>query len=102
MPDILIGMAHPDSFGAKATLEAGGATHEIFRLDALQQRYDVARLPYSIQVLLANLLRLEAGAKTRCASGTASPSRPTTSRTWRGGSRRTSRRTRSPSRPRAC
>src|SRR4051812_17599639 len=61
MPDILIGMAHPDSFGAKATLEAGGATHEIFRLDALQQRYDVARLPYSIKVLLENLLRFEDG-----------------------------------------
>src|SRR3954451_14286274 len=61
MPDILIGMAQPDSFGAKATLEAGGATHEIFRLDALQQRYDVARLPYSIKVLLENLLRFEDG-----------------------------------------
>src|SRR4051812_50219785 len=61
MPDILIAMAHPDSFGAKATLEAGGATHEIFRLDALQPRYDVARLPYSIKVLLENLLRFEDG-----------------------------------------
>src|SRR5881275_2797640 len=61
MPDILIGMAHPDSFGAKATLEAGGAAHEIFRLDALQQRYDVARLPYSIKILLENLLRFEDG-----------------------------------------
>src|SRR3954447_19615255 len=54
-------MAHPDSFGAKATLEAGGATHEIFRLDALQQKYDGARLPYSIQNLLENLLRYENG-----------------------------------------
>jgi aconitate hydratase len=54
-------MAHPDSFGAKATLDAGGATHEIFRLDALQQRYDVARLPYSIKILLENLLRFEDG-----------------------------------------
>jgi aconitate hydratase len=57
----VIGMAHPDSFGAKATLEAGGATHEIFRLDALQQKYDVARLPYSIKILLENLLRFEDG-----------------------------------------
>ena len=54
-------MAHPNSFGAKATLDAGGATHEIFRLDALQQRYDVARLPYSIKILLENLLRFEDG-----------------------------------------
>jgi aconitate hydratase len=54
-------MAHPDSFGAKATLEAGGEKYEIFRLDALQQKYDVARLPYSIKILLENLLRFEDG-----------------------------------------
>src|SRR4051794_10469738 len=66
MPDILIGMAHPDSFGARSTLEAGGATHEIFRLDALQAKYDVARLPYSLKILLENLLRNEdGGAVTR-------------------------------------
>jgi aconitate hydratase len=57
----VIGMAHPDSFGAKASLDAGGASHEIFRLDALQQKYDVARLPYSIKILLENLLRFEDG-----------------------------------------
>src|SRR3954466_10600710 len=61
MPDILICMAHPNSFGAKASLDAGGATHEIFRLDALQEKYDVARLPYSIKILLENLLRFEDG-----------------------------------------
>ncbi len=54
-------MSHPDSFGARATLDAGGRTHEIFRLDALQQRFDVARLPYSLKVLLENLLRNEDG-----------------------------------------
>src|SRR5881227_1310755 len=54
-------MAHPDSFGARATLDAGGETYEIFRLDALQQKYDVARLPYSLKVLLENLLRFEDG-----------------------------------------
>jgi aconitate hydratase len=46
-----------DRFGARSTLEVGGQTHEIFRLDALQSRYDVARLPYSLKVLLENLLR---------------------------------------------
>jgi aconitate hydratase len=61
MPDILNAMAHPDSFGARATLEVGDQTHEIFRLDALQQKYDVARLPYSIKILLENLLRFEDG-----------------------------------------
>ena len=55
------GVSHPDSFGARATLEAGGQSYEIFRLDALQQKFDVARLPYSLKVLLENLLRNEDG-----------------------------------------
>jgi aconitate hydratase len=50
-----------DSFGARATLEVGGRSYEVFRLDALQERFDVARLPYSIKVLLENVLRLEDG-----------------------------------------
>src|SRR3954447_20640718 len=54
-------MAHPDSFGARSELSVGGKTYEIFRLDALQQKYDVARLPYSLKVLLENLLRNEDG-----------------------------------------
>ena len=48
-----------NSFGAKDTLEVGGRSHEIFRLDALQSRFDVARLPFSLKVLLENLLRTE-------------------------------------------
>jgi aconitate hydratase len=40
-----------------SVLEIGGRSYEIFRLDALQARYDVARLPYSLKVLLENLLR---------------------------------------------
>ena len=50
-----------DSFGARSTLEVGGRAYEVFRLDALQERFDVARLPYSIKVLLENVLRLEDG-----------------------------------------
>ncbi len=50
-----------NSFGARATLEAGGGTHEIFRLGALQDAYDVARLPYTLRILLENLLRYEDG-----------------------------------------
>jgi aconitate hydratase len=46
-----------DSFGARATLDVGGESHEIFRLDALQEQYDVAGLPYSLKILLENLLR---------------------------------------------
>ncbi len=50
-----------DSFGAKATLDVSGREYEIHRLDALQERFDVARLPYSLKVLLENALRLEDG-----------------------------------------
>jgi aconitate hydratase len=54
-----------NSFGAKDTLEVAGRSYEIFRLDALQQRFDVMRLPFSLKVLLENLLRTEgAGAVT--------------------------------------
>jgi len=48
-----------NSFGAQAELEVGGRQFEIFRLDALQARFDVARLPFSLKVLLENLLRTE-------------------------------------------
>jgi aconitate hydratase len=48
-----------NSFGAKQTLEVGGRRYEIFRLDSLQERFDVARLPFSLKVLLENLLRTE-------------------------------------------
>ena len=48
-----------NSFGAKSTLEVGESSYEIFRLDSLQQRFDVAPLPFSLKVLLENLLRTE-------------------------------------------
>ena len=55
-----------NSFGAKDTLSVGDRTYEIFRLDALQAKYDVARLPYSLKILLENLLRTEGnGAVTK-------------------------------------
>jgi aconitate hydratase A / 2-methylisocitrate dehydratase len=50
-----------DSFGARDTLRVGGTEYEIHRLDALQEKFDVARLPYSLKVLLENVLRLEDG-----------------------------------------
>ncbi len=50
-----------DSFGAKATLDVSGREYEIHRLDSLQEKFDVARLPYSLKVLLENALRLEDG-----------------------------------------
>ena len=54
-------MSEKNSFGAQAELEVGGKTYEIHRLDALQSKFDVARLPYSLKVLLENALRLEDG-----------------------------------------
>jgi len=51
----------PDSFGARGSLQVGDATYEIFRITALADRFDVARLPYSIKVILENLLRHEDG-----------------------------------------
>jgi len=54
-------MSFSDSFGARADLAVGGRSYEIHRLDALADRFDVGRLPYSIKVLLENVLRLEDG-----------------------------------------
>jgi aconitate hydratase len=47
-----------NSFGSRATLEAGGGTYEIYRLDAVPGS---ETLPYSLKVLLENLLRNEDG-----------------------------------------
>ncbi len=61
MPDTPADEAHQDTFGARDRLSVGDATYEIHRIDALAERYDVARLPYSIKVILENLLRHEDG-----------------------------------------
>ncbi|HYJ22256.1 MAG TPA: aconitate hydratase [Solirubrobacterales bacterium] len=60
-------MSSSDSFAARSTLEVGGRDYEVFRLDALQERFDVARLPYSVKVLLENVLRLEDGVSVSAA-----------------------------------
>jgi aconitate hydratase len=54
-----------NSFDAKAELRVGDRCFEIFRLDALQSKYDVARLPFSLKILLENLLRNEDGESIR-------------------------------------
>ena len=46
-----------DAFGARSTLEVGGERYEIFRLEPLQAQYDVERLPYTLKILLENVLR---------------------------------------------
>jgi aconitate hydratase len=55
----------PNSFDARATLTVGDRDYEIFRLDALQASCDMARLPFSLKVLLENLLRNEDGESIR-------------------------------------
>ncbi|WP_262269265.1 aconitate hydratase AcnA [Microvirga yunnanensis] len=51
-----------DSFGAASELKVGDLTYAIHRLDALQQHgIDIQRLPYSLRILLENLLRNENG-----------------------------------------
>ncbi|MFL5863176.1 MAG: aconitate hydratase [Solirubrobacteraceae bacterium] len=54
-----------NSFDAKATLNVGDRSYEIFRLDALQPTFDIARLPFSLKILLENLLRNEDGESIR-------------------------------------
>ncbi len=55
--------SNPDSFGAKATLNVGDTAYEIWRLGALSSKGigNVDRLPFSLRVLLENLLRHEDG-----------------------------------------
>ncbi|MFC7327355.1 aconitate hydratase AcnA [Marinactinospora rubrisoli] len=48
-----------NSFGSRDTLRVGDESYEIFRLDAVEGS---ERLPYSLKVLLENLLRTEDGA----------------------------------------
>src|SRR4051795_5477001 len=51
-----------DTFGARSTLQVGDRTYEIFRLSALARAgIDVSRLPYSLRILLEDLLRTEDG-----------------------------------------
>ena len=80
-------MSTVDSFSARSTLEVGSRSYEIFRLSAVE---GVERLPYSLKVLLENLLRTEDGANVTAddisalaAAGTRRPSRTPRSRSRR-------------------
>jgi len=50
-----------DSFNARSTLDVDGNGYEIYRLAALSPKFDLTYLPYSLKVLLENLLRHEDG-----------------------------------------
>jgi aconitate hydratase len=52
-----------NSFGARSTLSVEGKSYTIFKLEALEKRgFSLARMPYSIKVMLENVLRREDGA----------------------------------------
>ena len=53
---------HPDSFRSAATLTSGKTTVSLFRLKALESSgVNLSRLPFSLRILLENLLRHEDG-----------------------------------------
>jgi aconitate hydratase len=55
-----------NSFGAKSTTTVGGKTYTLYRLSAIEEAFPQARkLPYSLKVLLENLLRNENGLSVR-------------------------------------
>jgi aconitate hydratase A / 2-methylisocitrate dehydratase len=50
-------------------LRVGGTSYRIHRLDALQPQWDVARLPYTLRVLLENILRNGTEAEVEAVAG---------------------------------
>jgi aconitate hydratase len=65
-------MAQPEQ------LKVGDTSYSIYRLDALQSKWDVARLPYTLRILLENVLRNGTDAEVEAVAGwvaTDAPSR---------------------------
>ena len=56
-------MSTVDSFGTRSALQVGGQSTQYFSLPALEKKGfpEIARLPYSLKILLENLLRHEDG-----------------------------------------
>ena len=55
------GSSSLDSFSTRSTLAVGDRSFAVHRLGALDGAFDVARLPYSMKIVLENLLRHEDG-----------------------------------------
>src|ERR671938_1407027 len=51
------------------TLRVGDESYSIYRLDSLQSRWDVARLPYTLRILLENVLRNGTEAEVEAVAG---------------------------------
>jgi aconitate hydratase len=59
-------MPQSNSFGAASTLTVAGSQYKYFALEALEKRgANVSRIPYSIKILIENLLRTENGATVK-------------------------------------
>ncbi|MGO1719154.1 MAG: aconitate hydratase, partial [Luteimonas sp.] len=54
-----------DSFAAHATFQVNGKTYTYASLPKLGERFDIARLPFSMKILLENLLRHEDGVSVK-------------------------------------
>ncbi|HEY3705490.1 MAG TPA: aconitate hydratase AcnA [Terracidiphilus sp.] len=53
---------NPNSFASRATLQSGAKSYTIFRLPALEAKgFNLSRLPFSLKIMLENLLRREDG-----------------------------------------
>ena len=54
-------MDNLNSFGAASTLTVGGQQYSMHSLEALEKAHvaNISRIPYSIKILLENLLRFE-------------------------------------------
>jgi len=50
-----------NSYNARTTIKVNETEYEIHALDALRETYDIDRLPFSLKILLENLLRCEDG-----------------------------------------
>jgi aconitate hydratase len=54
--------AHPDSFKARKTMEVGGKSYTYFSLKAVEKEVgDLSRLPFTLRILMENLVRHEDG-----------------------------------------
>ena len=53
-----------DSFATRSQLDVNGKAYTYFSLPKLGEKFDIARLPYSMKILLENLLRHEDGGQT--------------------------------------
>jgi aconitate hydratase len=59
-------MPQSNSFGAASTLTVGGSQYKYYALEALERRgANIARIPYSVRIMLENLLRTENGATVK-------------------------------------